>query len=185
MPTDLEPGPLGPALDEAIYEDPSAIKAALQAHAKENGYAVSYNSSVSTRVVYVCSKHGSHNDRNQGNVHESKRRKGAGTTKTGCKFRVVRKPIVGSAPTRWQVTVLNNEHNHDAVLLLVALPHHRVLIEEEHARVCSMNIPDHSPSAILTALRLANPELLLVTYDVYNLLYKMRVEESAGNTPVE
>jgi hypothetical protein len=35
---------LGPAPDEAIYIDLNTVKAALQAHAQENGYAVSVTS---------------------------------------------------------------------------------------------------------------------------------------------
>jgi hypothetical protein len=110
MPTDLEPGPLGPAFDEAIYNSPSTVKTALQAHAKVNRYAISCNSSVPTRVVYVCSKNSIYDTRNQGLVHESKRRKGTGTTKTNCKYRVAAKLIVGAIPNQWQVTVLDNEH---------------------------------------------------------------------------
>jgi hypothetical protein len=96
MPTNLEHGPLGPAFDEAIYDTPATVKAALQAHAKVNRYAISCNSSTPTRAVYVCSKSGNHDARNQGLVHESKRRKGTGTTKTNCKYRVTAKPVVGT-----------------------------------------------------------------------------------------
>jgi len=185
MPTDLEPGPLGPAFDKAIYNDSSTIKTALQAHAKVNGYAISCNSSLPTRVVYVCSKSGNYDARNQGLVHESKCRKGTGTTKTNCKYRVAAKLIVGT--NQWQVTVLNNEHNHDAVISPTALPHHRTssLTVEEYARLKEMSILGHSPSAILSALRFANPELLLVQRDVYNLLHNLRLDELAGYTPVE
>jgi hypothetical protein len=37
--------PLGPPPDEAIYKDPDAVKAALQAHARDNGYGISVTSS--------------------------------------------------------------------------------------------------------------------------------------------
>jgi hypothetical protein len=187
MPADLEPGPLGPAFDEAIYDNPSAVKTALQAHAKVNRYTISYNSSVPTRVVYVCSKSGVHDPRNQGLVHESKRRKNTGTTKTNCKYRVAAKLIVGAIPNQWQVTVLNNEHNHDAVISPTALLHHRIssLTEEEYVRIKEMSVLGYSPSAILSALQYANPDLLLVQYNVYNLLYNLRLDELAGYTPIE
>src|SRR5947209_7661064 len=141
MPTDLEHRPLGPAFDEAIYDSPSTVKTALQAHAKVNGYTISCNSSVPTRVVYVCSKSGNYDARNQGLVHESKHRKGTSTTKTNCKYRVAARLIVGTTPNQWQVTVLNNEHNHDAVISPTALPHHRTssLAEEEYVKLKELN----------------------------------------------
>jgi hypothetical protein len=68
-----------------------------------------------------------------------------------------------------------------------ALPHHRTssLTVEEYARLKEMSILGHSPSAILSALRFANPELLLVQRDIYNLLHNLRLDELAGYTPVE
>ena len=185
MASALEPGPLGPAPEEAIYTDPPTIKAALQAHAREHGYAITCNSSTSSRILYVCSKHGVYDSRNQGNVHQSKRRKGTGTTKTNCMFRVMAKPVLGT--TSWKVTVLNNDHNHEAVLSLAALPHHRLssLSIEERTKVSDMSTLGHSPGAILAALRLANPNTLLVMRDIYNLLYSMRLDELGGFTPVE
>jgi len=98
MPSDLERGPLGPAFEEAIYTSPATIKAALQAHAKANGCAISSTSSIPTWVVFSCSKGGKYDSCNQGHVYESKHRKGTCTTKTDYKFRVMAKPVVGIVP---------------------------------------------------------------------------------------
>ena len=122
----MEPKPLGTAFNEAIYTSPAAVRAALQAHAKGNGYAISTTSSTSTRVVFSCSKGGKYDNRNKCHVHESRHRKGTSTTKTDCKFRVIAKPIVNMEPIQWKVTVLDNRHNHEAVISLSALPHHRI-----------------------------------------------------------
>jgi hypothetical protein len=43
----------------------------------------------------------------------------------------------------------------------------------------------HSPTQILQALRIANPDSCLVARDIYNLLHNLRLEELAGDTPVE
>jgi len=43
----------------------------------------------------------------------------------------------------------------------------------------------YSPSAILAVLQYANPELLLIQHDVYNLLHNLQLEELARNTPIE
>lgn len=48
-----------------------------------------------------------------------------------------------------------------------------------------MSTMGHSPAAILSTLRYANPELLLVQRNVYNLLQTLRIEELARSTPIE
>jgi len=72
------------------------------------------------------------------------------------------------------------------VTSLVALPYHQVggLTEEEYKAIKEMAMQGHSPAAILSALRYANPELLLVQHDVYNLLHSLWLDELAGRTPV-
>lgn len=67
------------------------------------------------------------------------------------------------------------------------LPHHRVggRTEDERKSVKEMGTQGHSPAAILSTLRYANPELLLVQHDVYNLLHSLRLHELAGRTPIE
>jgi hypothetical protein len=82
---------------------------------------------------------------------------------------------------------LNNKYNHDTVILPIALPHHRIgaLTKEEYTKVKKMSILGHSPSAILSVLQYANPELLLVQHDVYNLLHNLRLDKLARYTPVE
>jgi hypothetical protein len=98
MPSSAEHGTLGPAFEEATYTSLASVKAALQAYAKENGYAISINSTTPKRVIYVCSKAGNHDNCNQGHAHESKCRKGTSTTKTNCQFRVMAKPVVDTVP---------------------------------------------------------------------------------------
>lgn len=44
--------PLGPPLAEAIYPDPTAAKAALQEHARVNGYGTGIDSSTQKRVFF-------------------------------------------------------------------------------------------------------------------------------------
>jgi hypothetical protein len=50
------PAPLGLPLDEATYATPGAVKAALQSHARDNGYGVSVSSSKDQRIYYACAK---------------------------------------------------------------------------------------------------------------------------------
>jgi hypothetical protein len=82
--------------------------------------------------------------------------------------------------------IVNPNHNHDAVVSISALPHHRLgaITSEERQKVADMNQLGHDPTATLNALRQANPDSALVAQDIYNLLYNLRLEELAGSTPV-
>jgi hypothetical protein len=70
MPSSKEHGSLGPAFKEATYTSLASIKAALQAHAKENGYVISVNSTTPKQAIYVCSKSGKYDSCNQGHVYK-------------------------------------------------------------------------------------------------------------------
>jgi hypothetical protein len=48
-----------------------------------------------------------------------------------------------------------------------------------------MNELGHSATAILNALRQANPNSVLVHWDIYNVLYNLRLDELAGSIRVE
>ena len=83
--------------------------------------------------------------------------------------------------------ITSADHNHDAVVSLSALPHHRLgtITQEERLKVANMNQLGHSPTAILNALWQENLDSALVPRDIYNLLYSLRLDELAGSTPVE
>lgn len=66
--------PLGEPFPEAIYTNPSAVKAALTDHARVNGYGIKVDSSTARRVIYQCAKGGKYDDKGKDlEVHESKR----------------------------------------------------------------------------------------------------------------
>lgn len=70
------PAPLGPAIAEAIFDSPKAVKGALQAHAGQNRYSITVQPSSDRRVFYMCSKSGNYDSKgNDPATHESKRRK--------------------------------------------------------------------------------------------------------------
>ena len=56
------PAPLGPPLDEATYDTLESAKAALQSHARDNGYRISIMSSRDQRTLYSCAKGGKSRD---------------------------------------------------------------------------------------------------------------------------
>ena len=56
---------------------------------------------------------------------------------------------------------------------------------DELFKVSNMHSLSYSPREILNAFRVVNPNLHLVPQDVYNLLYKMQLEELARQTPIK
>jgi hypothetical protein len=177
--------PLGPLLAEAIYPSSTAAKAALQEHARVNGYGIGIESSTQKRIFFRCAKGGKYDDRfKDPTVQISKQCKNTSTMKTDCKFKaVVRQQENG----QWKLEVLDNNHNHGPLAALAALPQYRtaLLTPEERLKVKQMNSENLSASQILTSLRNANPELNLIPRDIYNLLASFRLDELAGQTPTE
>lgn len=99
------PAPLGPAIAEAIYKDPPAVKDALQAHAAQNGHSIFVQSSSERRVFYICSKGDSYDGKGKDlATHESKRRKNISTTKTDCKHRYVARKLMRVGSLRSWIT---------------------------------------------------------------------------------
>ena len=186
MPSPTDPGPLGPLPPVGQYASPADIKAVLQEHAGQNGYAISADTKTPTRAAWICLKGGKYNNKNKSDdTHPTKRRRNTGTTKTGCEFRV--RAIYCKVDTIWTSIIVNPNHNYNAVVSLSALPHHRLgaITDVERQKVATMSQLGHSPTAILTALQHANPTSYLVPRDIYNLLYNLRLDELAGSTPVK
>ena len=140
MPSPTHPEPLGPPPPTGQYSDLAEIKALLQAHARDNGYAITGDSSTPKRAAWVCSKSGKYNNKCKAqDVHPTKRRRNTGTTKTGCPFRV--RATFDEKAGIWTTQITSADHNHDAVVSLSALPHHRIgaITQEERQKVADMN----------------------------------------------
>jgi hypothetical protein len=89
MPSPTHPGPLGLVLPASQYASTADIKAALQAHARNNGYAIVADSSTPIRAGWICLKGGKYNDKSKSDdTHPTKRCRNTSTTKTSCGFRV-------------------------------------------------------------------------------------------------
>jgi hypothetical protein len=94
-------------------------------------------------------------------VHESRQRKNTGTIKTECPYRAVARKLEDGG---YKLEVLEHNHNHGAVMALSALPQHRIgaMTLEERSKIKQMNSENHSANQILTSLRNANPNSMLV-----------------------
>jgi hypothetical protein len=123
--------PLGPSLAEAIYSNSTTAKAALQEHARINGYGIGIHSSTQKRVFFRCAKGGKYNNRcKDSTIHASKQRKNTSTMKTDCKFKAV---VRRQENEQWKLEILDNNHNHSPLAALAALPQYRttLLIPED------------------------------------------------------
>jgi hypothetical protein len=79
--------PLSGSIDKAVYSDLAAAKAALQAHAGGNRYAISVESSTEWHVFYKCLKGGKYNTKcKDPSVHLSRQHLNTSTIKTGCLY---------------------------------------------------------------------------------------------------
>ena len=88
-------------------------------------------------------------------VHPSRQRKNTSTIKTRCKFQAVARKKQGN---QWRLEILDNNHNHDAVAALSALPQYIItaMTLEEKAGVKQMRLENGSAGLILISLRNAN-----------------------------
>jgi hypothetical protein len=150
-PTHLEP--LGPPPPTGQYAGLAEIKALLQAYARDNGYAIVVDCSTPKKAAWVCSKSGKYNDKNKAqDVHQTKRRRNTATTKTSCPFRV--QATFDEVTDAWTTNITSSDYNHDVVVALSALLHHRLaaITPKERLKVSNIAQLGHSPSAILNAL---------------------------------
>jgi hypothetical protein len=175
---------LGPAIAEAIYTDPKAVKAALQAYAGEHGYSITVQSSSDRRVFYICSKGGNYDAKGKDPAtYLSKQRKNTSTIKTDCKHRCVARKVDDG----WKHEVLENNYNYRLAAALSALLQYRIaaMIPEEHAILRDISVLGYSPTQILDAICKSNPESNLIPRDIYNLLASMRIEELDSKIPIK
>lgn len=178
-------GPLGPLPDNALYTDLEPIFASLQHHARDNGYAISKETTTATRQVYKCSKGGKY--KSKGKTHDvesSKHRKSSGSIKIGCPFRVV---AHRTPRGQWQVRVHNGDHNHSAETTVPASTKHTriALAPEVKSDICVMVALGTKPSTILQAVRLKYRDVAVVAKDIYNIQYSYRTKQLAGIKPTQ
>ena len=171
---------------EAIYPDPATAFTAIQAHARQHGYAVFQRDKRSFKVVYTCDRAGQYDPKGKrSQVNPSKQRKNTGSKKCGCLMKVVlhRDKVSGM----WQLEVLHAVHNHSPSTAITAHPAHRLaaLSEDTRALISNLSSSGLPPAQILTILRKGNPNITLIPKDIANLTYQVRLEELNGSTPIQ
>jgi Transcription factor AFT len=186
MPSIASLGPFGPPPLLGSFNTRDECTDILQADAFDNMYTIIESTYVPLKkAVWTCSRSRVYRATSKNpEVHPSKKWANTSTTNCRCPFRICATYKVG---TNWTITFVNLEHNHEVASANSALPQHRLaaLGDIEREKVSEMNKLEITPTQILQALQLANPTLVLVVHDIYNLLYCLQLDELSGKTPVE
>jgi hypothetical protein len=171
---------------EAIYPDPEAAFAAIQAHAKDHGYAFKKRGKRASRLVFTCDRAGKYDPKGKDPaVHESKQRKATGSKMCGCLMSVELR--LDHLSGNWILKVLEGAHNHVASAHVTAHPVHRnnALTTEIRVQIIVLAQSGLNPSQILTALRISTPETPLIAKDISNAIQEARLTELNGKTPIQ
>jgi hypothetical protein len=171
---------------EAIYPDPATAFTAIQAHARQHGYAVCRRDSRRNKEVYTCDRAGQYNPKGKSSqVHPSKQRNNTGSKKCGCLMRVVLQ--LDEVSNMWNLEVPHAAHNHSPSSAIIAHPAHRSAALSEYTRALISNLSSSGlpPAQILTILRKADPDIALTPKDIANLTYRERLDELNGKTPIQ
>jgi len=167
----------GPPPTAAIYTDLSTAVAAIQAHAKCNGYALFKRDSRPLRVVYACDRYSKPQARAKNpDIHESKQWKGSRSKKCNCQMKVAlkRDEISGS----WELEVIQGLHNYEASADPTAHPAYRIaaLDPRIYAQVENLALSGLNNAQILAVIYRESLSVLLLSRDVSNLVQITRLQ---------
>jgi hypothetical protein len=171
---------------EAIYPDPTTAFTAIQAHARQHGYAFIKFNKKPSRLLFACDRAGNYDPRGKvSTVDKSKQRENTGLKKCGCLMRV--ELYLDRLSNQWILRTLQRAHNHGASAAATAHPAHRItaLIPEIRAEIARLSQAGLSPGQILTTLRLSDPQTPLIVKDIGNIIQQTRAEELNGRTPIQ
>ena len=105
-------------------------------------------------------------------VPEEARKPDSTSRKSSCSFRASIR--LQSGDGRYKFEVHNPEHNHEPIPV-IALPHHRQIVEETRTTIEHMTQAGSMPREIASAIRLADPTVRILAQDIYNERRKQRV----------
>jgi hypothetical protein len=169
---------------EAIYSTKDALFSAIQAHGRENGYAIIIRSTLKNRILYDCDRAGAYDSKGKNPAtHPSRKRNNTGSKKCGCKMRVAGVQQEGS----WALKVIEDTHNHGPSAAPIAHPAHRIasLEPEVRAEIIRNWQAGISNSMILSSLRIGFPGVTLTRDDLRNITQAKRRHTLAGRSPIE
>ncbi|RFU33344.1 hypothetical protein B7463_g3034, partial [Scytalidium lignicola] len=184
--TTKPPFACGPPPPEAVFADIATLKAAIQKHARENGYAFLTRSSKPNHVVYHCDRAGDYNAKGKKpTVHPTKQRNGSGSKKCGCTMRVSATKDAKSG--MWTLKVLEAIHNHMASAAPVAHSAHRIASLDSTVRdqIESLWKSGVKNAQILSVLHINYPDIVITSTDMKNITQSIQIQELGAKTPIQ
>ena len=170
--------PLAPP-PELTYHEQKALVDAIQAWAREHGYALVIKTSCfkDQRFIYQCDKSGSYKS-------ETKDGKLGQSRKTNCPFRLSGNYYKKSGT--WQVKIQNPEHNHPPSNDPSVHAIHRRIPHDKKDLVTTMTEAGVKPLKIKNAL-MQDSEIPLTSSlsTIYNYRNQIRRKALDGNSPIE
>ena len=170
---------------EGCYDDLRDLMKAVNAHAKEQGYAVVIRRSnrkkgVIKNVYLRCDRGGQRNPRHQ--LRDALFRRHTSTRMTGCEF----KAVARSRDEGWILEVEKPGHNHEAISLTGHPVHRKEAMTDAVSDFIDKETRIHvRPGQILNALQLNNPGIPLAIKDVYNEKGKQHRQRLNFKKPIQ
>jgi hypothetical protein len=131
---------------EAIYNTKDALFSAIQAHARNNGYAITTRSTKQNRILFDCDRAGAYQSKGKNpNTHPSRQRNNTGSKKCGCKMRVA---CVRQEEGSWALKVIEDTHNHGPSAAPIAHPAHRIASLKPEVRAEIIRAWDYTGESI-------------------------------------
>lgn len=156
----LDPPPPG------VYDELDALMQAANLHAKQQGYAVVKQRTKKDKKgqlhkVYLrCDRGGKYLDK----ANPYGRTRYSGTRLIDCPFSAIGTLKEG----QWYLDIHQSDHNHDGTMVPAAHPQHRQLSTVAQQSIASMSEAGVAPQAIISSIRLEDPEVAIQARDVYN-----------------
>ena len=181
--TTSQPVAFRSAPPEAIYDTKDSLFAAIQAHGRDNGYAIKIRSTQKNRILYDCDRLGVYQQKNS-TAHLSRQRNNTGSKKCDCKMRLAG---VCQEDGTWALKIIEDTHNHRPSIAPVAHPAHRIASLAPEIRVEIMRNwkAGIGNTKILSSLRIAFPGINLTLKDISNITQADRLYTLAGKTPIK
>jgi hypothetical protein len=190
QPATEAPHPLQHIFDHPGYDDSDAIITAVQAVAKNEGFAVRKEGAAANRLYIVCTQQGEHKDRHRYMATAGRMRKDSNvkTKRTNCLWKCY---AARSKKTnmRWKLYERNLQHNHPMTGSAYAFHQHRRLTDDERAVAVSALAANATAPAIvemLTQKAAAEGRQSYVSpKEIYNLKAEIKSVALQGRTPAD
>jgi hypothetical protein len=190
QPATEAPPPLQRIFDHPGYDNSDAIFTAIQAVAKEEGFAVRKQGSRANNVYFVCSQEGEHKDSHRYIATAGRMRKDSNvkSKRTNCLWKCY---AARSKKTNmlWKLYERNLQHNHPMTGSAYCFHQHRRLTDDERAVAVSALAANATAPAIVEMLTQKAAAEGRTSYvspkEIYNLKAEIKGVALQGRTPVD